>query len=75
MTNEEKIMVMRVVEIGNSLISDGYLVRCKLILPDGYYTKYKHRKNGNIITVIANYKNRKITLKRNGKISKEEHLT
>lgn len=62
----------RVLQMGASLLSEGYRFVINFGLPGSHYIKMKHSRNGNIITIIGRYENGEITVKRNGRVRHQE---
>lgn len=70
-----KLMVkQRVLQMGASLLSEGYRFVINFGLPGSKYIKMKHSRNGNIITIIGSYENGEITVKRNGRLRHTEFV-
>lgn len=64
----------RVLQMGASLLSEGYRFVINFGLPGSHYIKMKHSRNGNIITITGRYENGEITVKRNGRLRHTEFV-
>lgn len=62
----------RVLQMGASLLSEGYRFVINFGLPGSHYIKMKHARNGNIITITGRYETGEITVKRNGRLRHTE---
>lgn len=69
------IVRKRVGEIAHSLLSEGYRIKMRVILPTSCFFRLQHRSNGNQITIVGNYKTSTIVLRRNGKIRHQEQVS
>ena len=64
----------RVLQMGASLLSEGYHYVINFGLPGSHYIKMKHSRNSNIITIIGRYETGEITVKRNGHLRHTEFI-
>lgn len=71
---DRETIIKRVSYMGHSLIDEGYRIIFNVGLPETYYIKLRHRHNGNVISIVGNYKKSIIRLFRNGKLRHEEKL-
>lgn len=68
------IVRKRVGEIARSLLSEGYRIKMRVMLPTSCFFRLVHKSNGNQITIVGNYKASNVVLRRNGKIRHQEHV-
>lgn len=68
------IVRKRVGEIAHSLLSEGYRIKMRVMLPTSCFFRLQHKYNGNQITIVGNYKSSTIVLRRNGKIRHQEQV-
>lgn len=73
-TNLKSKVKQRVLQMGASLLSEGYRFVINFGLPGSHYLKMKHSRNGNIITIIGRYETGEITVKRNGRLRHTEYV-
>lgn len=66
---DELTIRKEVANLATSLIEDGYRRDFAVKLPDTYFMKLHHIKNGSRITLVGNYKKSCIMQFRNGKLT------
>ena len=66
---DEMTIRKEVAKLATSLIEDGYRRDFAVKLPDTYFMKLHHKKNGARITLVGNYKKSCIMQFRNGKLT------
>lgn len=65
-------VLKRVAEMADSLLTEEYRIMLKVPLPQSYFVKLRHKSNGNLITVVGNYRDGKIRILKNGRQRHEE---
>ena len=70
----KRLVLKRVADIGHSLITEGYHYVVNVDISTAKYVKMRHKKNGNVITLIGNYSSGWIRTIKNGKTVKRENV-
>lgn len=68
-------VIKRAADMAGSLVSDGYIIRIKVVMPATCFYKLRHKTNGSTITIIGTYSVGRVRLFKDGRLKKTEDLT